>query len=87
MSEGSILLCIICSRSEDRSSSRVNKSARRRVRVRDSIDGSEHEQNSDDDDHAHRYSLASLCRCSIRMPAAVAPLLGRTGHAGIAGMT
>jgi len=28
--------------------------------VRDSIDGSEHEQNSDDDDHAHRYSLALL---------------------------
>jgi hypothetical protein len=25
--------------------------------VRDSIDGSEHEQNSDADDHAHRYNL------------------------------
>jgi hypothetical protein len=28
--------------------------------VRDSIDGNEHEQNSDDDDHAHRYNPALL---------------------------
>ena len=28
--------------------------------MRDSIDGSEHEQNSDDDDHAHRYNQALL---------------------------
>jgi hypothetical protein len=31
---------------------------RRRIRVRDSIDGNEQEQNSDDDDHAHRYNPA-----------------------------
>jgi hypothetical protein len=31
---------------------------RRHIRVRDSIDGNEQEQNSGDDDHAHRYNPA-----------------------------
>ena len=38
----------------------IDTETRRRVRVRDAIDGNEHEQNSDDDDHAHRYNPALL---------------------------
>src|SRR5262249_29916133 len=38
----------------------IDTETRRRVRVRDSIDGNKHEQNSDDDDHAHRYNPAAL---------------------------